>query len=338
MVRVFRTVALLLTVALAAACSVKDTPAPSLSGPSELSLSLSLAATPDTITQDGTSQALVIVTARDVSGRAVTSLPIRLEITRGGQTVDYGTLSSKNVVTGSDGLASAVYTAPAPPGDSASNVTTVVTVVGTPVGSNYAGATPRSVDIRLMPYGAVYPPGSGPAAAFTVLPASTGVGVPAVFNGSGSSSPVGVASYVWDFGDGSTGNGVAIQHAFATAGTYYVRLTITDNKGQTAWTTKQVTVGAGPTANFTWTPVSPNVGDNVDFDATSSWAVPPATIVSYDWDFNGDGVFEVTNLVTPTITLIGGFGSSGPHSVTLRVHDSSTPSLAGTVTKTITVK
>ena len=56
MVRAFRTLTLLLTVAAAAACSTKNTTAPPLSGPSELALSITMAATPDTITQDGASQ------------------------------------------------------------------------------------------------------------------------------------------------------------------------------------------------------------------------------------------------------------------------------------------
>ena len=49
MARAFRTLVLLAAVALAAGCSVEEAPAPSLTGPSELSLSLTVAATPDTI-------------------------------------------------------------------------------------------------------------------------------------------------------------------------------------------------------------------------------------------------------------------------------------------------
>ncbi len=101
MARAFRTLALLISaVALAAGCSVKDAPAPSLTGPSELSLSLTMAATPDTITQDGSSQALVVVVARDVSGRAVANLPIRFDVMKDGQVVDYGALSTKTGLTG----------------------------------------------------------------------------------------------------------------------------------------------------------------------------------------------------------------------------------------------
>src|ERR1035437_2282980 len=115
MVRAFRALTLLLTVAAAASCSTKNTTAPPLSGPSELSLSLTVAATPAIITQDGAAQAQVIVVARDSAGRGIANLPLRLEITQGGQIVDYGVLSAKSVTTGSDGRASAVYTAPRAP-------------------------------------------------------------------------------------------------------------------------------------------------------------------------------------------------------------------------------
>ncbi len=64
-----------------------------------------MAATPDTITQDGSSQALVVVVARDVSGRAVANLPIRFDVMKNGQVVDYGALSTKTALTGGDGRA-----------------------------------------------------------------------------------------------------------------------------------------------------------------------------------------------------------------------------------------
>lgn len=52
------------------------------------------------------------------------------------------------------------------------------------------------------------------------------------FDGSASGDPDGaVVSYEWDFGDGSTGSGPMISHAFAAAGSYTVTLTVTDDQG-----------------------------------------------------------------------------------------------------------
>jgi PKD repeat protein len=51
-------------------------------------------------------------------------------------------------------------------------------------------------------------------------------------DGSGSSDPNGsVASYAWTFGDGSTGTGPVVDHAFAADGSYDVTLTVTDDAG-----------------------------------------------------------------------------------------------------------
>jgi PKD repeat protein len=284
-----------------------------------------MAATPDTINLDGSSQSLIVIQALDASGRAIGSLSLRLDVTKDGAVEDYGTLSTKSVLTAADGRASVVYTAPPLPANSSAIAVQTVNVRATPVGTNNANAAPRMVEVRLVPPGVVPPPGVGPDAKFKVdgllppaLPAliparSTGVAIS--FDASVSSALSGVASYQWDFGDGSTGSGVAIQHTYSAGGTYAVRLTVTDNKGQTAWTTQSIPVASGPTANFTFTPPTPTAGLTVvAFDGTSSWAVAPATISSWVWDF-GDG----TSSSGATVLHI--FSSARDYSVTLTVTD-----------------
>ena len=51
-----------------------------------------------------------------------------------------------------------------------------------------------------------------------------------------------LASYDWDFGDGTTSTDAAPSHAFAAAGSYDVTLTVTDAEGLTDSVTHQVTV------------------------------------------------------------------------------------------------
>ena len=84
------------------------------------------------------------------------------------------------------------------------------------------------------------PPNQPPTAKFT----SSANLLTASFDGSGSSDPGGsIASYSWDFGDGSpAGSGVTPQHTYAAPGNYQVTLTVTSNQGATSSVTQAVTV------------------------------------------------------------------------------------------------
>lgn len=63
------------------------------------------------------------------------------------------------------------------------------------------------------------------------------------FDSSTSTDPDGsIASYQWDFGDGTTSDQASPAHTFAAANTYAVSLTVTDNRGETTTVTKNVTV------------------------------------------------------------------------------------------------
>lgn len=86
---------------------------------------------------------------------------------------------------------------------------------------------------------ATAPPNVPPTASFT----STTNGLTVNVDGSGSKDSDGtIASYAWDFGDGGTATGVTASHPYATAGTYTVKLTVTDNQGATNTSSASVTV------------------------------------------------------------------------------------------------
>jgi PKD repeat protein len=91
-------------------------------------------------------------------------------------------------------------------------------------------------------------------------------GLTCIFDGSGSSDPVGtIVQYTWTFGDGTTGTGAMTNHFYAAGGSYAVTLTVKDNNGATATQTRGIIItpsiyvgdldGASTSQGGTWTGV-----------------------------------------------------------------------------------
>ena len=65
-----------------------------------------------------------------------------------------------------------------------------------------------------------------------------------IFDASNSTDPNGtITNYEWIFGDATTGFGKVITHSYAENGSYTVKLTVTDDKGATNTTLKEITIG-----------------------------------------------------------------------------------------------
>lgn len=93
--------------------------------------------------------------------------------------------------------------------------------------------------VRLTKDTGTPPADAPPTASFTTSCAD----LACTFDGRPSTDAEGtITRHAWTFGDGSTGSGATTSHEYATAGTYPVRLTVTDGGGQTASTTREVTV------------------------------------------------------------------------------------------------
>ena len=79
------------------------------------------------------------------------------------------------------------------------------------------------------------------------------VGTTVAFDAGDSTDNVGIVSYEWDFGDGTTGTGVTTSHVYSTPNNYTVKLTVKDAAGNTATHSITVTVESLPAETFpTW--------------------------------------------------------------------------------------
>lgn len=157
------------------------------------------------------------------------------------------------------------------------------------------------------------------------------VGDVVYFDGSGSSDTVTATEdleYYWDFDDGETSDLQSPTHVYDTEGEYEITLTVTDEaKRESAPDpmTVEVVADTAPTAKFSWKPLNPNEGEEVEFTDESESHDP---IVSWAWDFGDGGISDLRN---PKHT----FPDNGIYDVTLTVADSED---SVSVTKQVKVK
>jgi PKD repeat protein len=178
-------------------------------------------------------------------------------------------------------------------------------------------------DLRIEATGSYPPADVPPVAVFSVVQSYLDV----TCDGSRSYDFGGtVVSYVWSFGDGSTASGMTASHTYASAGTYTIVLTVTDDDGLTGSRSRQVTVESPPppVALFTYTVDTLTV----NVDASGSYHLN-GTIVSYSWFF-GDG--SIATGMTANHT----YASGGSYTIVLRVTDED--GMSGSLSQQVTVE
>ena len=143
-----------------------------------------------------------------------------------------------------------------------------------------------------------------PTAAFSV---TTGA-LSAQFTNTSTDLPAG-STIEWDFGDGNTSTVRSPNHLYDEAGTYTVRLRVTNSAGTDVVTRRVTVVNEAPTAQFTCSQAAGQ--DVVNCDATSStgaatfaWFAPgagnpsPATGAFASFAFPSSGLFPIELTVT----------------------------------------
>lgn len=135
-------------------------------------------------------------------------------------------------------------------------------------------------------------PDPGPSSSFDFSPAVPNVGETVTFESSSEASQGSITALTWDFdGDGEFDDlsGPAAKWAFDSPGKHDVRLLAQQTNGRSAVGEASLRVNGLPSADFTWSPVSPVAGDSVDLVSTSTDFEGPLAALS--WDLDGDGNF-----------------------------------------------
>ena len=142
-----------------------------------------------------------------------------------------------------------------------------------------------------------------PVAIIAAAPMELIEGETVSFGASESSDENGeIVSYDWDFGDGSAGTGVNVEHTYARSGQYTTTLTVTDNDGLSATNGVSITVGSeslesDPSNMYPTTPSAPQ----------NPQATPGEGYVGLKWDEPGDdGGAAITNYRIYRSTAPGG--------------------------------
>jgi PKD repeat protein len=167
-----------------------------------------------------------------------------------------------------------------------------------------------SIDAVTITVTAAGPSAGAPTASFTVSPASGAPPLLVEFDFSGSRDADGsIAKYELDF----DGNGIydatytstaKVQHSYTAAGNYNATLRVTDNEGKTATLQVEIRVGTPPNENpdciLRVVQLHGHWGRRYKFDA-SDCSDTDGWVVKYEWDFNGDGIWDTDSGCDPVV-------------------------------------
>ncbi|MFC7314168.1 PKD domain-containing protein [Salinirubellus salinus] len=218
--------------------------------------------------------------------------------------------------TTADDQYSATVTVGSAPTEGDQSVSVDATDAASNGGSQAVASSPVTVDI------------TAPVASSTTDPNPAEEGTAISFDASGSTDNNEIASYQWDFGDGTTATGQTATHTYADAGSYTARLTVTDAAGQTAAESITVSIESDGISiqerkrQQDERPPTADAGENVTVEPGSvvvldgSNSTDDMDIARYRWDFTSDGTVEGNLPRKQTI-----YRQPGTYTATLTVED-----------------
>ncbi|UCD99855.1 MAG: META domain-containing protein [Chloroflexota bacterium] len=165
------------------------------------------------------------------------------------------------------------------------------------------------------------PEPSEPPTANITGPEEASVGEIVRFDGSRSSSEIGITNYSWDYGDGNQASGPVVEKIYLNPGDYQVTLVVVDKFGQRGSATAGITIISQPAEQVPPTaeisgPGEGFVAEPVTFSAENSVA-GSSPITTFSWDF-GNGAIAPESPNTSVTTL---YDAPGTYLVTVTATD-----------------
>ncbi len=133
-------------------------------------------------------------------------------------------------------------------------------------------------------------------------------------------------NYTWYVGSVSVGYGSSLSYTFTTAGSYTIKLTVTDSDGYKYTDSKSVTVVASPSVSILANYHEIDQGMTIDFLSGVQNGTGP---YNYTWSIGTVAVgyssslsysFDTSGTYTVTVTVRDSFGESGKASITIIVN------------------
>jgi uncharacterized repeat protein (TIGR01451 family) len=175
------------------------------------------------------------LTVTNTGGNSATNVQVVDPLPAGASYVSGGTLGAGNVVS---------WTIPSLAAGGRTQVSYVVTTCQMSLVNNNYQVINSSQGITSAPgaelISALAPPTLTPN--FVFSPLQPGIGQSVSFTSTSSANGTPLVSWNWNFGDGNTGSGQTISHAYTVPGNYSVALTMTDRCNYQATVTKTVTI------------------------------------------------------------------------------------------------
>jgi len=184
-------------------------------------------------------------------------------------------------------------------------------------------------------------------AVFVLTPIGGPPPVEVTFDASASSPAGAITFYEWDFGDGTVGEGIVVNHTYTQLGEYWVTLHCHSRDGSAydSRTSRMVVCTNGPDVTFTATPSTGEVPLRVVFDGKEttplaisryafSWWGPDReryVIQTVQWDFGDGATTTWENDLEPQLFQLRPprplyathtYSAPGAYTVTLTITDS----------------